>query len=189
MRIQVVQIRLGYFGWHRGRPHDLKSAIPQHHDIWLSAIYRDRRMSASGKSMALAALKVRDISPEPFGFRCCPLSSPGLRRIYSCQPKQIYSSNLGLVPNVTRLIGSRFSLAQRKPALRGFCGKITCCWRRNRNPEFGASAFLVRLFAFAAVRERSWPVSGSSGRWLRGEIRRSHHMARVIEASQAQGHV
>ena len=41
---------------------------------------------------------------------------------------------------------------QRTAALRLFCGKTTCCERRNSVLNEGASAFLIRLFAFAAVR-------------------------------------
>ena len=44
----------------------------------------------------------------------------------------------------------------------------------------------IRLFADAAVQERAWPVSGDSGRWQRGGIRRSRHMVQIpIETGQA----
>ena len=51
----------------------------------------------------------------------------------------------------------------------------------------GASAFLIRLFAFAAVQERSSPVSGGSERWWRGGIRRWLRMGRVIGDAPAPG--
>ena len=40
-------------------------------------------------------------------------------------------------------------------AFRPFCGKTTCCWRRKSWSERGATAFLIKLFAFAAVQERA----------------------------------
>ncbi len=53
------------------------------------------------------------------------------------------------------LLRSLIMHPQRTAALSRFCGKTTCCGRRNWTFELGANAFLVRQFVGAAVRERS----------------------------------
>jgi hypothetical protein len=60
----------------------------------------------------------------------------------------------------------------------------TCCWRRKKCADLTASAFLVRLFAFAAVQERSWLFCGGFGRWLRGGIRRLRRMGRAAQSAR-----
>ena len=45
--------------------------------------------------------------------------------------------------------------AQRRSGIRRFCGKTACCFRRKLRFEERASAFPIRLCAFAAVQEKS----------------------------------
>ena len=77
--------------------------------------------------------------------------------------------------------------AQPMSAIRRFCGKTPCCWCRKRRAELRASSFLIRLFAFSAVQERSWRVCGGFGRWRRGGIHRLRRMGLVIGGGQARG--
>ena len=75
---------------------------------------------------------------------------------------------------------------QRKAAFRPILLKTPCCVCEKMGFERSASAFLVRLFAFAAVRERSWLVCGGFGLLRRGEIRLLRRKDHVIGAVQGQ---
>ena len=71
-------------------------------------------------------------------------------------------------------------LPQRTAGLSRLCGKTLCCWRRKYCRIHRASAFSIRLFAFAAVQEGSWRVCGGFGRLQRVRIRLLHRSGRVI---------
>lgn len=62
----------------------------------------------------------------------------------------------GVTLSVCFLRTHPFSLqVQRMSANRRFCGKTACCFRRKLRFEERASAFPIRLCAFAAVQEKS----------------------------------
>lgn len=55
--------------------------------------------------------------------------------------------------------------------------KTPCCERSKLGFGSSASAFLIRLFAFAAVQEGSWRVCGDFGRLQRVGIRLLRRLA------------
>ncbi len=59
--------------------------------------------------------------------------------------------------------------SQRMTDFRPFCGKTPVRSRKNPAHHTWARALPVRLFAFAAVRERSLPTSGGSGELVCGD--------------------
>ena len=62
-------------------------------------------------------------------------------------------------------VGQVLAIAARAASSsRRFCGKTTCCGCRKRHPKVGASAFPIRLFAFAAEQKKTRIVCGGFGR-------------------------
>ena len=67
----------------------------------------------------------------------------------------------GVAPLISRLRHLHYGALRRRleqepstpSALGRFCGKTTCCERSKWSAELIANAFLIRLCAFAAVRE------------------------------------